>query len=144
MSSNLTSCTILQGGRAVMQQLHKLPDVGPTPTPATLYVACSSHGQSARLWPWRSPVRDRSRTPWVLSSVGRAADRRSARPRFDSWRAHHIWENARVWSIGAGCKSVAARLRWFKSNFSHQSTQFPKIEILSVLGNCFLSSRSPD
>ena len=36
--------TILQGGRAVMQQLHKLPDVGLTPTPATTYVACSSEG----------------------------------------------------------------------------------------------------
>ena len=44
VSSTLTSCTILQGGRAVMQQLHKLPDVGPTPTPATIYVACSSDG----------------------------------------------------------------------------------------------------
>ncbi len=30
-----------------------------------------------------------------------------------------IWENARAWSNGADCKSVAARLRWFKSNFSH-------------------------
>ena len=38
---------------------------------------------------------------------------------FDSHFVHHIRENARVWSNGADCKSVAARLRWFKSNFSH-------------------------
>ena len=37
--------------------------MGPTPTPATIYVACSSDGQSARLWPWRSSVRGRSPTP---------------------------------------------------------------------------------
>ena len=38
---------------------------------------------------------------------------------FDSHFVHHIWENARVRSNGADCKSVAVRLRWFKSNFSH-------------------------
>ena len=34
----------MQGGRPAMQQLHKLPNAGSTPAPATIYVACSSEG----------------------------------------------------------------------------------------------------
>ena len=57
---------ILQGGRSVMQQLHKLPQAGSTPAPATIHSVSSSVGQSAGLWHRMSAVRVRSHTPHGL------------------------------------------------------------------------------